>query len=107
VTDSNGCVDTSNTIFIGGVADGLLTQGHDFNVYPNPATSNLTVSLMAMPKSEMIISLRDAAGRQVRRQMMPVGAKQVELNVEDLQAGFYFVELQGEGVRAVAKVVKQ
>lgn len=107
VTDSNGCVDTSNTLFIAGAADGLLTQGVDFTVYPNPATTTLNVSLVAMPKTALTISLRDAAGREVRRQILPIGTTLGELNIDGLQSGLYFVELQGEGVRAVAKVIKE
>lgn len=76
------------------------------NVYPNPATQNLTVVINTFENADVILT--DVLGREVKhvRNENPVGKQLVKMNISDLGRGIYFVSLRNEVKRsAVVKVV--
>jgi hypothetical protein len=66
-------------------------------VFPNPATSQVTVYMpQALPK-EATWLLYDQLGRAVRRVVLSAGQQEVQVSVEGVAAGLYFWSVVGEG----------
>ncbi|MCB0842801.1 MAG: T9SS type A sorting domain-containing protein [Bacteroidetes bacterium] len=64
-----------------------------FNVYPNPGAELLILELSEIPSSTPIISVVDMSGRRViTRKMAP--SSRLTLDLPDLSAGLYIVELR-------------
>ena len=80
-----------------------LTESLQFDVYPNPTTSMLTVSSLEWKK----INVYDANSRLVTSFENKTQADHYQLDLSRLKSGAYFIEVtskQGVGVR---KVIKQ
>ncbi len=80
----------------------VTTQAEGLSVYPNPAISQLTVRFNDPVNGSGMITIYDAAGRSVYRQ--PVAKNgfgwQQQVNVSDLKAGVYTLELRlGDATR--------
>ncbi|MBQ2499554.1 MAG: T9SS type A sorting domain-containing protein, partial [Bacteroidales bacterium] len=67
-------------------------------VYPNPANSVLNIDL-GETQSEVIVY--NSLGQMVKRVEMASGT--VQVNVEDLNAGVYFVKANGNVVKVIKK----
>ncbi len=72
-------------------------------VYPNPATSQLIVSLGQTPTASTELTLQDMAGRVVIRQ--PAKAALATLNVAGLPAGLYLLRITTPGGSQTKKIV--
>jgi parallel beta-helix repeat protein len=78
-------------------------------VYPNPATSqDLTVTLVltTLPAGSYEVRVLDATGRVVRAQSAQGGQEQL-LPVQQLPAGVYLVQVQGQGLNLTQRFSKQ
>jgi hypothetical protein len=71
-------------------------------VYPNPASSHMTVELEEMPTQGLLL-LRDALGREVLQQR--VAGYQNTVPLHGLGSGVYLVELREGGERRAAQRV--
>jgi hypothetical protein len=103
VTTVSGCgTNTTSTTLryrrLAKVADGMEDGGIAYQVYPNPVTSLITVESAAGFEGISEITLLNAAGREVRRIIVPEKADNImTLAVEDLPAGYYMLRLSGSG----------
>ncbi len=85
--------------------EGILTAGDmEVNVYPNPVVDKLTVRL-AQATGNAVVSMVDVNGRLVRRMVTIAGV--VEMDMNDLPAGYYQLTVQHDGDWCVRKVVKK
>ena len=75
-----------------------VVERHDVMVYPNPANSMLNI---ALGDAQTDIIIYNSLGQMVKRVEMASG--DVTINIEDLDAGVYFVKANGE----VTKVIKR
>ena len=72
------------------------------SIYPNPATSQTTVSVDGLNgKAELCVI--DMSGRNVMATVM--NDNTVQLDISRLAAGTYFVRISGEGISATRKLV--
>lgn len=79
-----------------------ITQ-NNFSLYPNPASIVLTI------RSEEVIEaikVLDINGRTIKNNST-INAQQHQLNVADLKAGVYFIQLISNGTTQIQKFVKQ
>ncbi len=94
---------------------GILTTGvkdvasnvTTLNVYPNPATDNVTFGfdVTGTPAATNLMVF-DATGRVVNTingSSLKTGKNEVSINVSNLPAGMYIVRLQGDGAAASAR----
>ncbi len=78
------------------VAVTILGKKSDWQLYPNPAKSTVTIAFYAPNDGETIISLVDFMGREVKRQSfsyLKAGAHQLNLLTTDLPNGSYVCRL--------------
>lgn len=73
-----------------------------WNIYPNPAQSSFFVENR---EREGLVTLFDAAGKQVWEQALSAGNQRTEINLERLPAGVYGLKIQTENGVFVSKVV--
>ena len=67
--------------------------------FPQPANNVLRVQLSSNQSSDMLFTFYDMLGRPTQRSTARVqfaGQPFIELNVEDLSAGLYMMEVQSE-----------
>lgn len=109
--DENRCYAVgSNGLFLvttngGGVGMNEIDQSNfDFSIYPNPATSQLEISLPTNYKSHHL-KILNPLGQTMKEESFYTN--QLSFNISELPSGLYFIELQNEEVKAVKKFVKQ
>lgn len=105
VTDSIGCVGESDTTFFVGMAPGFGSIG--FELYPNPATQsvNLTVAQPLLDRGS--ITIMDLAGRVVGHQSFNQLSGTVSLDLSQLAQGSYIVRVSSgtsEGQRKLMHI---
>ena len=101
VSDSIGCVATSNTIIITAVQSEIYNS--QFAISPNPFTNLLTITLKNKLPSE--ITLYDITSRKLLQQTFTNSAS---INTQQLAKGIYFYEVKCmEQVIGKGKVVKE
>ena len=79
---------------------------HNLKIYPNPTTDFTTVSIDMVKRSEADIAIINALGQTVKTMSSTLisGTNQVELDVQGLGAGLYFVRIEIEGKAQVLKL---
>lgn len=77
-------------------------------LYPNPATQHATLAFSLQRTADVNVSVYDLQGRMV----LPVAAKTaiagpqaIDMNIQSLENGFYFVQLNAAGQRMQFKLV--
>jgi hypothetical protein len=78
------------------ILGGKEEQLTDFSVFPNPATSTISVSLRSAVKKKEQISVFDAAGRIVLTSTVEKGQKQADISIKSLAPGTYKLQVGGE-----------
>lgn len=73
-------------------------------VYPNPANERLLITRDSH-EGEMNIQILDATGTKVREYVLLNSS--LEVNISDLSAGVYFVQMQKDSQMSVLKIVKE
>ena len=110
VTDGGPTGDNSNIIGVDTFSvDRPLSTGEffsqSFSMYPNPASNELNV--MSKDNTGInLIRITDLNGRVVKS-MDAKGAFESQINVSELNAGMYFVDIQTDGGKATTKFLKK
>ncbi|MDQ6609380.1 MAG: SGNH/GDSL hydrolase family protein [Bacteroidota bacterium] len=93
--DINGTSNQSNIIILNGAKTNILKLG---SLFPNPADSRINLVVDLPSKATVIIDVMDVIGRVVKTQKnsLESGSNTVELNVEELTKGSYFVRVASE-----------
>lgn len=87
---------------------GLLENNFDFSIYPNPASSAVTIKLSyinAKQSNSTFVTLTDVTGRQVLSQSIQTTS--TVINTEHLSKGIYVVQLNIEGKIYTQKLIIQ
>lgn len=83
-----------------------LDNSQAFMVYPNPALSEIKISLNKTPNSIVRISILNILGKELLSNEN-VGVNDVVVNVSDLAQGVYFVKVESDGKYSVEKFIKE
>ncbi len=86
---------TTQTVNVIATETGDQTIG-SFSMYPNPAETNLNLTMYLNNPSEVTVSVIDITGRAVKTlpsAMLLTGNNNLVLNVADLKNGVYFVQV--------------
>ncbi len=85
----------------------VVANSAAINVFPNPVQDHLVVDLSNTTQTLNYLQVTDATGR-VLKQIAIANQTRVEVQLEDLNSGFYFVQLLGaDGIFATKKFVKK
>jgi len=105
ITDANGCRFMSAPFNITGIEE--KGSGALHGLYPNPAGNELNL-VLGKENGTLLAFIRDVTGREVLREQISASSMRT-INVESLQPGIYFVELQDEqgSRRGSARFVKK
>jgi len=97
-----GCSDTSDCVTIGAMdIDDISHKKNRYTLYPNPTTSHLMISNFSARINQ--INVLDLNGKTVRS--FAPKSNLIELN--NLQNGIYFIQIQEGKDRFVQKIIKQ
>ncbi len=105
VTNSNGC---KIAVGINILPDGFNNFSNEEKTYlfPNPATNQLTVHTSSFHNEGVIVSIMNVLGQTVQQEKIKWNAD-VSLNIKNLSASIYFVQLSDQETSAVLKFVKE
>jgi PKD repeat protein len=104
VTDDNGCVESFGPFTVGVSSSSFNELIVDrFEVYPNPVSDRLNVSIELPNNNKPIeIEIVDAGSRNVYREVhAPTSILNKQISVSDLAAGSYFLRVSSDGQQAV------
>lgn len=109
VTDTGGCTAMSNTLWMTSIQD--IGQGHHLDnlvVAPNPAQGFVTLVAGDPVRTGVRVGFYDAAGRLVRRLERPDLENEWVIDIHDLSAGLYFLNVSAKnGAFKVLRLVVQ
>lgn len=106
VNDNNGSFTYSKIVLLLNQTDGLEIT----SIFPNPATTQTTLSITAARKGTVDVQVTDAQGKLVieLKPELASGINSVKLNTSTLAAGTYFVKVITEtGSEQALKFVKE
>ncbi len=104
ITSPSGCTKTSSCVAMQIVGTLAPAREKAFDVYPNPMTTILNVAIRTSYK-EGSLALYHITGKQVYAQNLH-GERQLEIDVNDLIQGAYYLKIITDGVPAITKIVK-
>ena len=82
----------------------------EFKLFPNPTLDILSISLRMDDIGNASVLIYDEAGRKVGdnyNQILSTGLHTIKLNVADLKAGIYFVNLNVKGKTITKQIMKK
>jgi PKD repeat protein len=91
---------------------GIKTQEQDLSIetrlYPNPAAEKAFLSITTSKESKLTISIYEITGQLLMEKNVNVnkGANQVELDVNSLNKGLYFVNISSGSSKKTVRLVK-
>ncbi|NNC85779.1 MAG: T9SS type A sorting domain-containing protein [Bacteroidia bacterium] len=101
----NGCTDTSSCFSITGLTIDENQLKSNIQLYPNPVTDKLIVEFN-QDISNISISLVNALGQEVVEEFIPT-QNNVELNLNELNAGIYFLHVCKLDETATFRILKE
>ncbi len=69
----------------------LNRRNRDITIYPNPAVSEISITLQQAVQANSMIKITDITGKELLRQNVVAGQDNIKLKVNQLPAGRYFV----------------
>jgi hypothetical protein len=100
----NGCIDTSSCFSVIGVGFNENNfNNNQISLYPNPTNGNVIVKLGEL--KEVSISVIDITGKVVKT-LTVLNERQVNLRLDDLSNGLYYVKIQSSDKQKVVRLVK-
>lgn len=83
----------------------------DMRGYPNPFSEFTTIEYRLPEASEVVLTVRDITGREVKRLVngttQQAGVHRVELNAENMPNGVYLYTLEAKGIKKTGKLILQ
>ncbi len=109
-------VNLTDAAYISFVSAEEFTVGKEFNetlsglvLYPNPVENGrTTLSFISSKSTDALFSIVDQMGRTVEQRSIEVsnGENHIEMNVSNYSTGVYFIQLQGDGLNKVVRMVR-
>ena len=89
-----------------GIQDNTLSE---MKIYPNPASNNVTISIMSKISDIARIQITNLAGQVVsnQNQNMENGVNQFQINISNLASGLYLVNIKTNTGRSTQKLIKK
>jgi hypothetical protein len=75
-------------------------------IYPNPATDKLYIEQTEIVETETLISIYDITGKLKYQEVGKFNNNKIEINVQNLNNGIYFIELRTNNKQNMLKFIK-
>jgi hypothetical protein len=104
---SNGqCKDTTKCYNVAGLLSSISnTQFDDVTIYPNPTSGKLKINLTQFTKNVDLV-LVDNYGKVIRT-IQEKNITELEMNIESLANGLYYLRISNEAGDQIYKIIKQ
>ena len=107
VTDGDCSSAPSNIIHVV-ITDVEKTQeGDAINLYPNPNTGRFTLTFTGDKSEEILLEVLNNNGQTLRSDKIVTSKYEIEVNLEELPKGTYFIRIFYSGKSVVKKVILQ
>ncbi|MFI5218839.1 MAG: T9SS type A sorting domain-containing protein [Bacteroidia bacterium] len=92
-----------------GVSNSPLERGQGCVIYPNPFTSEITINIQKENVKQANFTIKNILGQTVFREKSEIlnPKSEIKFNLEFLQQGIYFLEINLSEERMVRKIIKQ
>ncbi|MGK0366153.1 MAG: hypothetical protein ACI85O_003226, partial [Saprospiraceae bacterium] len=77
----------------------------DFNVYPNPADDIIYIDFGQQPIQNTILRIYDITG--VLYFTLPINSQTIELSIQGIPKGMFFLEMELNNSKVIKKMIKQ
>ena len=87
----------------------ISAPSFEFYIYPNPTTSKATLEFTLNKSSVIRAVIYDESGRvvkEIQKSKFKTGNNSIQLDVEDLKSGIYFVSLNIDGEVVSKQIIK-
>ena len=81
-------------------------SGNDFSIYPNPTNDLVTIKLKNSIADKITISLTDLSGRKIKQWNLINAQKEIQLSINDIVPGCYFINVNYENNLLTKKIIK-
>jgi PKD repeat protein len=104
ITFLNGCTNVSDPFNVTQIGLNEFTLDKGIGLYPNPASKAVTVQFVLGASADVTINLLDVTGRLLvqQEQHLDAGEQSLAIDIEQLPAGTYLIELS-DGINRVQK----
>ena len=102
----NGCTAQSECVAVTVVSTQEAVLNIAWNIQPNPAVSEVFVTMTEPTSQTLFVSVLDITGRQIMIQQVGIGATIDQLDVAGLPEGIYLIKLSDSRGSAVKRLVK-
>jgi hypothetical protein len=110
VTNSNSCSKTSagTVITVNCRLSDQITEETIPEVFPNPATSMVTIRFAAKQEENGKLRLTDVARREVMLEdiVIVAGINEHSFDIGNLKKGVYFIKIEAQELKMFAKIIK-
>jgi len=74
-------------------------------MYPNPSTDRVFIEMDEISGSEIQVSIIDITGKLMYQEVRPINNK-IEINIQNLNNGIYFIDLRTNNKQQILKLIK-
>ncbi|GAA4274338.1 hypothetical protein GCM10022258_36340 [Aquimarina gracilis] len=99
-------IDVTSSVACEGKISTAIDLFDQMSVFPNPTKANVTLALPKFGSNMVAVSIHNAIGTVVSSNVYSVVASKVELPMENLPTGVYFVTIN-EGTSRTFKIIKE
>lgn len=100
---NNGNAPNCQTIAV--VTKAVIDNAKTIKAFPNPVIDNLTL-VGEQDFKGTVINIVDIAGKVLSTQMIQTNSKQVQINMNTLESGIYFVQIRKRNNTIIKQVIK-
>ncbi len=104
--DSEGCSRTSAPIHVTVLGVNEISNEDGINVYPNPATGTLNLSLNIPQEGDYTLDMNNVLGQVVYTDNIHLGGlTNKSIDISNFSKGIYMLTLNGQNVKIIKKVI--
>jgi len=109
VMDENGCMSTETISIVLSDISEIDSDILNVEIMPNPASDYFTIHMDAIESLDLNINMTDISGKLVMNMNSKItrGASTITIDVADIQAGIYFLNLATEKGHITKKIIVQ
>ena len=99
-------IEVTSSVACEGKLSTTINPFDQMSVFPNPTKANVTMTLPKFESSSVIVSIHNTLGTMVSSKVYNVVGSRVQLPMENLPTGIYFVTVE-DGISQTFKIIKE